>query len=150
MNKRKKLPSPKKRSSPYSHVITLLTAIAVGTVCGLLSALILSFASSLICIRSNDPISLTRYFSVGVLGISYLIGGFAASKKARDTALLSSLLTAASVMLILFLAGIFLPSSDKLPLILSLTVRIVAIIMSVFGGYIASQTSSKPRRHTKR
>ena len=150
MNKRKKLPPPKKKSSTTSPALALLTAIAVGTVFGLLSALILSFVSSLICIRSDDPLSLTRYFSVGILGISYLIGGFVASKKARDTALLSSLLTAVAVMLILFLVGLFLPSSDKLPLVLSLTVRAVAILMSVVGGYIASQISSKPRRHTKR
>ncbi len=144
-NKKKKRTARAKQSS--GAVFAALYGAAVG---GIL-VLALSLVCSLICLSAQNPDTLLSPLSFAVSGVSFIICGFIASRRARAI-LPSSLLSGAILTAFLWIVSLFLSDSDAsgTSLVVSLLIRVVFVAVSLLGGMIGVNTGNKKRKRRTR
>lgn len=141
----KRLTGAIKSTAPRGLLSSSLRGFAVAVLCGIA----LLFVAALAVYSFADPNRYITPTALSVLFISSLLGGFAAAKINRGSALLCGLITASFFLAALFLLSLFMDTSLSAGynLALSLGLRGIAIGTSVLGAYIGV---SNKKKKTKR
>ena len=141
--KRKKKPSVAsgERSAPAS----LFQSALFGSLCGLITSVLLLFAVTIICYRVADPEPLMQPLSLGALYLSCLVSGFAAIKRQRAAALLCGGLAGLGLLVFFLILSIFLRQAQESDLTLahSLMIRFFMLPVACIGGFLGL---GKPKR----
>ena len=134
--KRKKKPQHRQSESPPST--SLVQSALFGSLCGLISSVLLLLIVSFVCYRASDPDFLLWPLSLGALYLSCLVAGFAAIKRRRADALLCGGLSGLCLGVFFFVLSLFLrrAQSPSLSLTLSLLLRALMVVFSGIGGFL--------------
>ncbi len=135
----------KKRKKKSTHTsgehrapASLFQSALFGSLCGLICSAALLFLVSFVCYRSPDPDSLILPLSLGALYLSCLVGGFAAVKRQRASALLCGGMAGLFLGAFFLVLSLFLRSSqqDSFSLTLSILLRVLMLPASSIGGFL--------------
>lgn len=151
-NVRRKPPKPRAQSAPRdgegSAFRTLLRGALWGLVTALATALVLLLVLTAIAYSSADPDVLVVPFAYAALLVSTLAGGIAAAKISGAAGLLSGTLTGLLLLIVLFVASLFVGSSEtdaKFGVTLAFYVGVILVCAA--GGMLGSY---KPKRRRRR
>ena len=127
--------------------LSALKSALISLAISLLLAALLSGAANL----SSDPLTLVFPMSLLSLYISSFLSGFLCMRKMHEGVLLCGIFSGGIFMLLYMFISLFLPnelsSSHSLPI--SLLLRLLMIVFSLFGAY-AARSRGKKRRKIKR
>ena len=127
------------------------TGISAG--CGIVSLAAFLAVCSAIALGTGDPAPLLLPLSLTSLALSCIVAGTVAARLGSEApgALLSSLFTSCSYVLILFITGLFFPTSDTgFGIGRRLLVYGGMILLGLLGGVIGRPRARKRPRHGRR
>lgn len=132
--------------------VSLIKSSFMGLGFSLAVALLLWFAAAAIAYANNDPDSVAGGLGLVAIYLAGFAGGFFAVKINRESALLCGLICGGLLFFVtLFVAVLFSRSySSNYPLILSMGMRSVIILFSVFGAFAGLHRKQNRRRQRRR
>ena len=132
----------------------LIPCSALGALIAVCCAVFLAFATSAIIYRTPDPACYTTPSAFTALYVSALIGGFAAARFNKCSALLCGLLVGVTILVLTFAVSLPIPNelSADYGIIEGIALRAAVIACSVIGAFIGvtHKTNKKRKNHKKR
>lgn len=121
---------------------TLIKSALIGTLCGILSQIILLSIVSIIMLTTKNLFTgVLEYIMIAVSGLGALAGGFIAAKLNRGAGLIAGSITGFAIFIILTAAS--LVNSDTSLSFLSLIRFIVTLLGGALGGILGVKESTK-------
>lgn len=144
----RKPPHKKRRSAEESASFSqLLLHAAIGMGAALLCATAMLLLGAILCARSSDPTQMTLPWGLGTLYLSALLGGLITARQHGSSALLCGTVCGLLLLVFFWIVSIFFSESDNFSLALSLVLRLLTAIFSMFGAFLGvKRTRKRPRR----
>ena len=137
------------RAEEGSSISKLFQNAAVGVGVALLCSILMLLIGAMICQRSEDPQAIILPWGLGALYLSALIGGTVSVRRNGGAALLCGALCGAILMIFFWFLSIFFQGNNAFSLPISLLLRTMTALFSIFGALIFRKRPSR-RLHRKR
>jgi putative membrane protein (TIGR04086 family) len=144
----RKPPHKKKHSAEEAASPSwLFLHAAIGAGIALLFATAMLLVGAFLCARSSDPTKMTLPWGLGALYLSALLGGLVTTRQHGSSALLCGTLCGLLLLVFFWIVSIFFSKSDNFSLAVSLILRLLTAIFSIFGAFLGvRRTRKRPRR----